>query len=327
MKIAKKISVFIFAAFAVAIVFGGLIGSAIATAAAPTGDLAATSTTSFSGGKSFLSAPNWYGGKKIDDLFSAGKSPWKGVFTIAANIVNIAFWLVGVLSVVFIIYGGFVYMTSAGETGKVANGKNTLVHAIVGLIIALVGQIAIDTIADATFGSGDLTRSTDEAGSPVTTGVPQWTANLGEVLNLAYYIAGALAVVMIIYSGIQFITSSGDPNKATKARQTLLFSLVGLAVIVFAYAITSFADAKFVNGATTADRLIEQITSGAFYVAGALAVIMIIYSGMRYIYSGGNAGQAQKARQSLLYSVIGLAVAILAYAIIGFVQDWLFKSK
>lgn len=320
MKIAKKISVFIFVALVVATIFGGFVGGAVATAAAPTVSKSPL-TSDFQGGKGFLSAPTWYSGS-VDSMFSAGKSPWHPIFLITANIVNIAFWLVGVLSVVFIIYGGFVYMTSAGETGKVANGKNTLLHAIVGLIIALVGRIAITTIAAATFGDISTDVPTSAGGiTPDNGGVPEWTVNLGQLLSLAYYIAGALAVVMIIYSGIQFITSSGDPGKATKARQTLLFSLVGLAVIVLAYAITNFATSKFVGSAGDAEGLIGQITSGAFYVVGVLAVVMIIYSGMRYIYSGGNASQAQKARQSLLYSVVGLAVAILAYAIINFVMD------
>jgi len=55
------------------------------------------------------------------------------------------------------------------------------------------------------------------------------------------------------------------------------------------------------------------------YVLGALAVIMIIYSGILYIISGGDSTAVTKAKNTLLYSVIGLIVALLAYAIVNFV--------
>lgn len=55
------------------------------------------------------------------------------------------------------------------------------------------------------------------------------------------------------------------------------------------------------------------------YVLGAIAVIMIIISGILYTTSGGNSGTVTKAKDTLLYSVVGLVVAIFAYAIVNFV--------
>jgi len=71
------------------------------------------------------------------------------------------------------------------------------------------------------------------------------------------------------------------------------------------------------------DRELTEYTTSTIniilYVLGALAVVMIIYSGILYIMSGGDSTAVTKAKNTLLYSVIGLIVALLAYAIVNFV--------
>ena len=63
---------------------------------------------------------------------------------------------------------------------------------------------------------------------------------LTNILNIAYFILGSIAVIMIIFAGYQYLTSNGDPGKAQKAMQTILYSVVGLVVVVSAFAITNF---------------------------------------------------------------------------------------
>lgn len=55
-----------------------------------------------------------------------------------------------------------------------------------------------------------------------------------------------------------------------------------------------------------------------FGVLGAIAVIMVIYGGMRYVRSQGNPQELTKAREAIMYAIIGLAIAVLAEAIINF---------
>lgn len=57
------------------------------------------------------------------------------------------------------------------------------------------------------------------------------------------------------------------------------------------------------------------------YVVGVVAVIMIIYGGFQFLTSAGDSSKAGKARSTILYALIGLIVAALAYAIINFVMD------
>ena len=53
------------------------------------------------------------------------------------SVLNVVYGLVGILAVVFIIIGGFKYSTSQGEPGKVQQAKNTIMYALIGLVVTL----------------------------------------------------------------------------------------------------------------------------------------------------------------------------------------------
>jgi len=62
---------------------------------------------------------------------------------IATKIINIFSWIVGVASVIMIIYGGFRYITSGGDSNGVSSAKNTIIYAIIGLVIVALAQAIV----------------------------------------------------------------------------------------------------------------------------------------------------------------------------------------
>ena len=64
---------------------------------------------------------------------------------------------------------------------------------------------------------------------------------------------------------------------------------------------------------------IKLVVNVLLFIAGTIAVIMIILGGIRYVLSNGDSSQITGAKNTVLYSVIGLVVALLAYAIVNFV--------
>ena len=64
---------------------------------------------------------------------------------------------------------------------------------------------------------------------------------------------------------------------------------------------------------------VTTITNVLLFVVGALSVIMLIIGGPRYVVSGGNASAVTAAKNTVLYAIVGLVVAFLAYSIINFV--------
>ena len=64
-------------------------------------------------------------------------------------------------------------------------------------------------------------------------------------LNLMYFIAGIIAVIMIIVAGIMYTSSAGDAKSVATAKNMILFSIVGLVIIMSAFAITNFVIGRF----------------------------------------------------------------------------------
>ena len=73
------------------------------------------------------------------------------------------------------------------------------------------------------------------------------------------------------------------------------------------------------NSAGDFTTLIKNIINILLFLVGAIAVIMIIIGGLRYVISGGDQGQITGAKNTILYAIIGLVVAVLAYAIVNWV--------
>ena len=66
-----------------------------------------------------------------------------GVSGIVDSVVTIFAWGLGILSVLFIMYGGFKYVTNGGDSNKLSSAKNTILFAIVGLVIAALAQTVV----------------------------------------------------------------------------------------------------------------------------------------------------------------------------------------
>ena len=67
------------------------------------------------------------------------------------------------------------------------------------------------------------------------------------------------------------------------------------------------------------DGVFTKITNTVLFAVGIISVIMLIWGGLRYITSGGDSKKVTDAKNTILYAIIGLIIAILAYAIVNFV--------
>ncbi len=65
------------------------------------------------------------------------------VDSIVTDVINIISLVVGVVSVIMIIIGGLRYITSNGDSGNVTNAKNTILYAIIGLVVVALAQLVV----------------------------------------------------------------------------------------------------------------------------------------------------------------------------------------
>ena len=63
---------------------------------------------------------------------------------------------------------------------------------------------------------------------------------IGIIINTLLFLIGAVSVIMIIIGGITYATSSGDSGSVSKAKNTILYSVIGLAVAFVAYAMVNW---------------------------------------------------------------------------------------
>lgn len=67
---------------------------------------------------------------------------------IVTLIVNIFSVIVGIVAVIMIIYGGFKYITSGGDSGNITSAKNTIIYAIIGLVVVALAQFLVQFVLD-----------------------------------------------------------------------------------------------------------------------------------------------------------------------------------
>ncbi len=85
-------------------------------------------------------------------------------------------------------------------------------------------------------GIGEQTKeSYENAGTGATA-----SGAIAIILNSVYIVIGITAVIFIILGGVGYATSQGDSNKLTKAKNTIIYAVIGLIVAIAAFAITNF---------------------------------------------------------------------------------------
>jgi hypothetical protein len=129
--------------------------------------------------------------------------------------------------------------------------------------------------------------------------------------SIKIMVAGILAVpLMSISAGLFIPTNTFAQDTSTNCDDTTL---------------TINNGANCSKGTNTPDTLFgeggifQTIVNVFLYIIGAIAVLMLVYGGIRYTISGGDAKNVTAAKDTILYGVVGIVVAILAYAIVNFV--------
>ena len=104
---------------------------------------------------------------------------------------------------------------------------------------------------------------------------------------------------------------------------SVVLASLGFSSVTSAYSIQEGVQSAHGNGQPTelfgAGGVVSTVTNVLLFVVGALSVIMIIVGGLRYVISGGNSTSVTAAKNTILYAIVGLIIAFLAYAAVNFV--------
>ncbi len=90
-------------------------------------------------------------------------------------------------------------------------------------------------------GGGSAASQALEGVNSVSTGEdPNLSKSIQTIINVLFFAIGLLAVIVIIIGGIMYVLSAGDQAKTTKAKDTILYAVIGLVVALLAFAIVTF---------------------------------------------------------------------------------------
>jgi type IV secretory pathway VirB2 component (pilin) len=192
------------------------------------------------------------------------------------------------------------------------------------LTLGTVTHAAQSTLAQV-YNGGGLEAGVGAAASvqgPLKTTIDVATVNV--VNTILNYVALA-AVVAIIIAGLYMILTGG--SQADKAKTIIIWTIVGLIVILLAKVIVNFVFGIFgANGGNVGINVLSgsnpvqvviQIVNTVLTYVGLAAVIAIVIAGLYMILSGGS--QADKAKEIIKWVIIGLVVILLAKVIVAFI--------
>lgn len=180
-----------------------------------------------------------------------------GILVVGSNIFADITVAAAYLVLGYVIYGGYQYTFSGGEPSKVATGKKALYQAFMGLAIVMSANVILTSIRVA-FGvnfSADCVTGQCAAPDQIVIHALQWVIG----------VAGVIAAIFVVYGGIMYATSAGDPSKLKQARNMITYALIGLAIVALAEIITAFVsnmireanDTSMINQTTIAKELNE----------------------------------------------------------------------
>lgn len=160
-----------------------------------------------------------------------------------------------------------------------------------------------------------------------------WLIGLA-VIDILVHLAGFVAVVMVIYGAVRFIISQGEPENTKVARETIVNALIGIVIVLIAIPALRFigdtlggpgpqtSSSGIPLAGTQSNFSLQDIFNAAYMVIGALAVLMLVIAGFRYIISGGNPQNMTRAREAIIYTVVGVVLLFAATGIINFVVSF-----
>ena len=96
---------------------------------------------------------------------STGQQDSRSAGDIAKDVVNIMFFIVGIMAVIMIIWGGIRYVLSAGNSAALTSAKNTIMYAVIGLIVGILAYTIVNFVINTVSGNGGSSSSNNSNNS------------------------------------------------------------------------------------------------------------------------------------------------------------------
>lgn len=148
--------------------------------------------------------------------------------------------IIAILSIIFIVIGGILYMTAAGDEGRVRTAKGAITAAMVGLALGIGAPSFLKQIGEV-LGWGEI-DSGPVAEAETLAGIAT------NVLNFLLSIVGVIGIIMLVIGGLMYLLAAGDEDRINTGKKIVNYSIIGIAVALAALVIVTQIAAFFSGG-------------------------------------------------------------------------------
>jgi hypothetical protein len=145
---------------------------------------------------------------------------------------DILLTIIGYAAVLFVLVGGFNVLFSGGDPGKVSRGKTTIGNALLGVVIAMFASSGVRFVNETLITTAPNINV--GAGGSVTGGVTNATVMWGNATSNFLYMMGIAALAMVVWGGVKLSASNGNPQAQAKAKNTIIFAIIGMIIMMIA---------------------------------------------------------------------------------------------
>jgi cytochrome bd-type quinol oxidase subunit 2 len=144
--------------------------------------------------------------------------------------------IIGIVTISMVVYSGFRMVISSGNEEELSKAKSSFQWSIAGFILALLAYVIISSISDF-IGAREVPAVPGEIENPVESS--DLIVLAGTILRGALQIVGLVSLLYIILNGFRYITSRGNEEQASQAKQGLMWAVGGLILAILAYVIVA----------------------------------------------------------------------------------------
>ncbi len=158
------------------------------------------------------------------------------VVRILVQFIRFGMLFAAAVAVLFIVVNGYQYILSAGNPEKVEKAKQGLTWSITGFILT-VSSYAIVLLLQQRLNSRTSVADAPGIGGAIQSAPGSASGILARLFEIFLAFGGAAAVLFLILGGYRYVTSQGNQDQVEAARKTILYSVIGLAVVFLSYVI------------------------------------------------------------------------------------------
>lgn len=244
------------------------------------------------------------------------------VYGIAQNVREV----IAALAIAFLVLSGFFLVTAQGEEEQVTKQKKNILWALIGLaILSMSGAImeifkfaCPDGVCESYFTDANTLRER----------VHKFDLQVQIIVTFIRYIIGSIAILYIVRSALKMIVAGYKEEVTTEEKKTIWAILIGLLIIGISdffvrkvlYKVRPYPSTIEDDIVVNPEKGIEQIIGITNFIvtfAGPVAVLMLVVGAILYLMSGGDETRMNRAKELIMYTLVGIIVIYSAYGIVA----------